>query len=95
MGRSSHAFLLSHREQADRDNKKYQSGSNSMFIIFFLFIIISLSFIIDQYDNTRNLKDNDSLTTTNIYVAGVPNDITEQSFGEFFARFGPVASVII
>lgn len=31
--------------------------------------------------------------TTNIHVAGLPQHVTEQSLGMFFAQYGPIGSV--
>lgn len=51
-----------------------------------------------QADRGSSKPDMDSQSdldphSTNIYVANLPTNIDEQMFGEYFSRYGPIASV--
>ncbi|KAL4074175.1 hypothetical protein J3A83DRAFT_4234125 [Scleroderma citrinum] len=47
------------------------------------------------YDGQSGSKDRGDPETTNLFVANLPANVTEQSLGTFFARHGPVGSVKI
>ncbi|KAF8973143.1 hypothetical protein BDZ97DRAFT_1936060 [Flammula alnicola] len=47
------------------------------------------------YDGQSGSKDRGDPQTTNLFVANLPTNVTEQSLGKFFARAGPVGSVKI
>ncbi|THU95415.1 hypothetical protein K435DRAFT_859639, partial [Dendrothele bispora CBS 962.96] len=47
------------------------------------------------YDSQSGSKDRGDPQTSNIFVANLPANITEQALGHFFARAGPVGSVKI
>ncbi|KDR75233.1 hypothetical protein GALMADRAFT_98532 [Galerina marginata CBS 339.88] len=47
------------------------------------------------YDGQSGSKDRGDPQTTNLFVANLPQHVTEQSLGKFFARAGPVGSVKI
>ncbi|KAF8441454.1 hypothetical protein L210DRAFT_997820 [Boletus edulis BED1] len=45
------------------------------------------------YDGQSGSKDRGDPETSNLFVANLPSNVTEQSLGLFFARHGPVGSV--
>ncbi|KAI6026159.1 hypothetical protein BKA83DRAFT_4239283 [Pisolithus microcarpus] len=47
------------------------------------------------YEGQSGSKDRGDPETTNLFVANLPPNVTEQSLGTFFARHGPVGSVKI
>ncbi|KAI6032917.1 hypothetical protein F5J12DRAFT_797411 [Pisolithus orientalis] len=47
------------------------------------------------YEGQSGSKDRGDPETTNLFVANLPANVTEQSLGTFFARHGPVGSVKI
>ncbi|KAH7888538.1 hypothetical protein F5I97DRAFT_711635 [Phlebopus sp. FC_14] len=47
------------------------------------------------YEGQSGSKDRGDPETSNLFVANLPSNITEQSLGTFFARHGPVGSVKI
>ncbi|KAF4620432.1 hypothetical protein D9613_000399 [Agrocybe pediades] len=47
------------------------------------------------YDGQSGSKDRGDPLTTNLFVANLPNNVTEPGLGKFFARIGPVGSVKI
>ncbi|KAI6046040.1 hypothetical protein EDC04DRAFT_2631696 [Pisolithus marmoratus] len=47
------------------------------------------------YEGQSGSKDRGDPETTNLFVANLPPNVTEQSLGAFFARHGPVGSVKI
>ncbi|KAI0075111.1 hypothetical protein K474DRAFT_1691944 [Panus rudis PR-1116 ss-1] len=47
------------------------------------------------YEGQSGSKDRGDPETTNVFVANLPQHVTEQSLGMFFARCGPVGSVKI
>ncbi|KAG2368097.1 hypothetical protein BDR07DRAFT_1391851 [Suillus spraguei] len=47
------------------------------------------------YEGQSGSKDRGDPETSNLFVANLPSNVTEQSLGTFFARHGPVGSVKI
>ncbi|KAF8844644.1 hypothetical protein BDN67DRAFT_962567 [Paxillus ammoniavirescens] len=47
------------------------------------------------YEGQSGSKDRGDPETSNLFVANLPSNVTEQSLGQFFARHGPVGSVKI
>ncbi|OAX41078.1 hypothetical protein K503DRAFT_547839 [Rhizopogon vinicolor AM-OR11-026] len=47
------------------------------------------------YEGQSGSKDRGDPETSNLFVANLPSNVTEQSLGNFFARHGPVGSVKI
>ncbi|EGO25376.1 hypothetical protein SERLADRAFT_448355 [Serpula lacrymans var. lacrymans S7.9] len=47
------------------------------------------------YEGQSGSKDRGDPETSNVFVANLPSNVTEQSLGNFFARSGPVGSVKI
>ncbi|KAG8213728.1 Metallo-dependent phosphatase-like protein [Butyriboletus roseoflavus] len=45
------------------------------------------------YEGQSGSKDRGDPETSNLFVANLPSNVTEQSLGQFFARHGPVGSV--
>ncbi|KAK7472677.1 hypothetical protein VKT23_000790 [Stygiomarasmius scandens] len=79
--RAMDAFLEEiKKDQAEREAKFSRHGGRSVTAM-------------AAYEGQSGSKDRGDPQTTNIFVANLPANITEQSLGNFFARVGPVGSV--
>ncbi|KAI0344684.1 hypothetical protein BDW22DRAFT_1077777 [Trametopsis cervina] len=72
------------REQATRENKFGRHATHGR-------SITSMA----AYEGQSGSRDRGDPETSNIFVANLPPNVTEQSLGMFFARIGPVGSVKI
>lgn len=56
-------------------------------------ILVSSYKQLDQIPRGQNQSSHHQ--KTNLYVSGLPNDITEQQVREMFAEYGPIRSVLV
>ncbi|KAF4598225.1 hypothetical protein EYR38_006621 [Pleurotus pulmonarius] len=81
--RAMDAFLEEiKREQAEREAKYSRYGGRS---------ITAMA----AYDGQSGSRDRGDPETSNVFVANLPQNVSEQSLGHFFAKVGPVGSVKI
>ncbi|GAW04294.1 SR140 protein [Lentinula edodes] len=81
----SHLAILTcfGRDQADRE-AKYSRNSQGRSVT-----------ALAAYEGQSGSKDRGDPQTSNVFVANLPPNVSEQSLGSFFARVGPVGSVKI
>ncbi|KAF9070133.1 hypothetical protein BDP27DRAFT_1382923 [Rhodocollybia butyracea] len=82
--RAMDAFLEEiKKEQAEREAKYLRNSQGRS--------VTALA----AYEGQSGSKDRGDPLTSNVFVANLPSNVTEQSLGMFFARAGPVGSVKI